>query len=151
MFSFLQFSSDYAYYQILYQPAKTFRGSLTPFAVYFTSDVQPEYHKHNTTLHFDFANKNTTPVRLTEDKCDWEVYYIPKLPKSTHCEAFRAMPEKYRQTTMYKLFERSKPMFDDLIHHVHDSYDWVDGNCTDLGWWGNSLYTALEQHGEYVS
>ena len=114
------------------------------------SDVQPEYHKYNTTLHFDFANKNTT-VKLTEDKCDWEVYYIPKLPKSTSCEAFRTIPEKYRQTTMYKLFKQSKPMFDDLIHHVHDHYDWVDDDCADLGWWGNSLYATLEQHGEFVS
>ena len=42
-------------------------------------------------------------------------------------------------------------MFDDLIHHVHDHYDWVDGDCTDLGLWGDSLYSTLEPHGEFVS
>ena len=151
MFSFLQFSPGYAYYRILYQPAKTFSGSLTPSAVYFTSDMKPEYHKHNTALHFDFVNKNTTPVKLTEDKCDWEVYYIPELPKRTLCTAFREMPARYKETTTYKLFEMSKPIFDDLIHHVHDCYDWVDGDCTDLGWWGHSLHSTLEQHGEFVS
>ena len=87
VFSFLQFSPDYDYYWILYQPAKTFSRSLTPSAVYFASDVKSEYHKHNMALHFNFANKNTIPVKLTEDKCDWEVYYIPELPKSTHCDA----------------------------------------------------------------
>ena len=101
-------------------------------------------------LHFDFAN-TTTPVKLTEDKCDWEIHYIPELPKSTRCDALRAMPEKYRQTTMYKLFKQLKPMFNDLIHHIHDHCDWVDGNCTDLGGWENSLYATLEQHGEFVS
>ena len=106
---------------------------------------------HNTALHFDFANKNTTQVKLTEDKCDWEVYYIPELPKSTRCGAFREMPPKYKETTMYKLFKLSKPMFDDLIHHVHDHYDWVNGDCTDLGWWGDSLCSTLEPHGEFVS
>ena len=106
VFSFLQFT-DYAYYQILYQTAKTFSRSLTPSAVYFASDVKPEYHKHNTALHFDFANKNTTPGKLTEDKCHWEVYYIPELPKSTRCNAFRAMPDNYKQTTTHKFFELS--------------------------------------------
>ena len=65
--------------------------------------------------------------------------------------AFRAMPDKYKQTTMYKLFKLSKSMFNDLIHHVHDHYDWVGSDCTDLGWWENLLYTTLEQHGEFVS
>ena len=134
---------------MLYQPAKTFSGSLTLSAMYFTSDVKPEYHTHNTALHFNFVNKNTTPVRLTEDKCVWEVYYIPELPKSTCLEAFREMPARYKETTVYKLFEL--PMFDDLIHHVHDHYDWVNGDCTDQGWWVQSLYLTLEPHGEFIS
>ena len=58
---------------------------------------------HNTALHFDFANKNTTQVKLTEDKCDWEVYYIPELPKSTRCEAFREMPPKYKENYVQAL------------------------------------------------
>ena len=148
-FSFIQFSPDYAYYRILYQPAKTFSGSLTPSAAYFTSDVKPEYHRHNTSLHFDFANRNTTPVRLTAEKCDWEVYYIPELPKATGCENFREMPAKYKNTNVYKLFELSQKMFDDLIHYVNDRYDWVNGDFTDLGWWADSLYSSLKSHGEF--